>query len=88
MVTANVIADLAGIAPASVDAVTSTRAMQRRLRKNWQRLHRLVYPVAVLACCLLLWQTRSDVGEALIYIVFFAALLAWRVKRFTALQKN
>ena len=69
-------------------AVTSTRGMQRRLRRNWQRLHRLVYAVAVLACCHILWQARSDIGEALMYILLFAALLAWRVRRFTARQKN
>jgi sulfoxide reductase heme-binding subunit YedZ len=62
-------------------AVTSTRSMQRRLRGNWQRLHRLVYPAAVLACLHLLWQVRSDVGEALLYIVLFAALLGWRIRR-------
>jgi len=62
-------------------AVTSTRAMQRRLRGNWQRLHRLIYPAAILACLHLLWQARSDVGEAAVYIVTFALLLVWRVKR-------
>jgi methionine sulfoxide reductase heme-binding subunit len=62
-------------------AITSTRAMRRRLRGNWQRLHRLVYPAAVLACLHLLWQARSDVGDALIYLVIFAALLLWRVRR-------
>ncbi len=62
-------------------AITSTRAMQRRLRGNWQRLHRLIYPAAVFACLHLLWQARSDVGDALFYCVIFAALLVWRVRR-------
>ena len=62
-------------------AVTSTRKMQRRLRRNWQRLHRLVYPAALLACSHLLWQARSDVGEALFYCVIFALLLGWRMQR-------
>jgi sulfoxide reductase heme-binding subunit YedZ len=63
-------------------ALTSTRTMQRRLRGNWRRLHRLIYPAAVLACLHLLWQARSDVGEALIYLVIFALLLGWRVQRY------
>ena len=63
-------------------AVTSTRRMQRRLRGNWQRLHRLVYPAALLACLHLLWQARSDLGEALLYLALFALLLGWRVKRY------
>jgi sulfoxide reductase heme-binding subunit YedZ len=62
-------------------AITSTRGMQRRLRRNWQRLHRLVYPAAVLACLHLLWQARSDIGEALVYIIVFAVLLGWRLQR-------
>ena len=62
-------------------AMTSTRGMQRRLRGNWQRLHRLIYPAAVLACLHLLWQARSDIGEALVYLAVFAALLGWRARR-------
>jgi hypothetical protein len=50
-------------------------AMQRRLCGNWQRLHRLVYPAAALACLHLLWQARTDVGDALFYLAIFAALL-------------
>lgn len=62
-------------------AATSTRAMQRRLRARWVQLHKLVYVAAIAACLHLLWQARSDVGEALVYIAVFAALLAWRVRR-------
>lgn len=69
-------------------AITSTRGMQRRLRGSWQRLHRLVYPAAVLACLHLLWQARSDVGEALAYIMVFVVLLAWRVQRYTLRRKK
>jgi len=63
-------------------AITSTRGMQRRLRRNWQRLHYLVYPVALLACGHLLWQARSDIGEALAYTTVVVALLGWRLWRF------
>ena len=61
-------------------AVTSTREMQRRLGRNWLRLHRLVYPAAVLCCVHLIWQIRSDAAEALVYSLVFALLLAWRLK--------
>ncbi|MCB1706361.1 MAG: sulfoxide reductase heme-binding subunit YedZ [Halioglobus sp.] len=63
-------------------AVTSTRRMQRRLRGNWLRLHRLIYPAALLACLHLLWQARSDLGEALFYLAVFALLLGWRLQRY------
>ena len=59
---------------------TSTRRMQRLLRRNWRRLHLLVYPVALLACLHLTWQARSDIGEALIYTLIVVALLGWRLR--------
>lgn len=62
-------------------AVTSTRGMQRRLGRNWRKLHRLVYGAAVLGCVHLVWQIRADAAEALVYSALFALLLLWRVKR-------
>ncbi len=59
-------------------ALTSTRAMQRRLGRNWRRLHQLVYPALVLACVHLAWQVRSDYGEALLYSLLAATLLGYR----------
>jgi methionine sulfoxide reductase heme-binding subunit len=62
-------------------ALTSTRKMQRRMGRGWAKLHRLVYVAAIGSSVHLLWQARSDIGEALIYGVVFAGLLAWRVHR-------
>jgi len=62
-------------------AITSTKAMQRRLKRRWLVLHRLVYGTAALACLHLLWQARSDIGDALIYSVVLGSLLLWRVHR-------
>lgn len=62
-------------------AATSTRRMQRKLGRRWVTLHRLVYPAAIAACLHLLWQARSDIGEALVYGVVVALLLAWRLRR-------
>jgi sulfoxide reductase heme-binding subunit YedZ len=39
------------------------------------------------ACLHLLWQARSDIGEALVYIVIFALLLGWRVRRYRGKQR-
>ena len=64
-------------------AVTSTRAMQRRLRHNWKRLHQLVYPVAILAIIHFIWQTRSDFTEPLMYSAALTLLLSFRVYRST-----
>jgi len=44
-------------------------------------LHRLVYPLAVLACIHVFWQARSDIGEAALYSGLVLLLLLWRVRR-------
>lgn len=61
-------------------AVTSTNAMVRRLGgRNWQRLHRLVYFIAVGGVVHFLWLVKSDITEPLIYGMILAVLLGFRL---------
>ncbi len=60
-------------------AATSTQRMMRRLGRRWQQLHRLVYPIALLAVWHYYWQVKRDVTEPLIYAGIVAVLLGWRV---------
>ena len=62
-------------------ALTSTDRARRWLGRRWKQLHRLIYPATVLAWLHLFWLARSDVGQALVYGVVFAALLLWRFRR-------
>jgi sulfoxide reductase heme-binding subunit YedZ len=62
-------------------AVTSTAGWMRRLGRRWQRLHRLIYPAAILACVHYWWQVKADLREPLIYASLLALLLGWRVHR-------
>ncbi|MFO1407484.1 MAG: protein-methionine-sulfoxide reductase heme-binding subunit MsrQ [Steroidobacteraceae bacterium] len=62
-------------------AATSTDAAMRRLGARWHRLHRLVYPAAVLACLHFAWEVKADWREPLLYGVVLAALLGWRIRR-------
>lgn len=64
-------------------ALTSTRGMMRRLGRNWQRLHRAVYPAAALGILHHLWQVRADVLEPLLYAAVLTLLLLarWRPVR-------
>jgi sulfoxide reductase heme-binding subunit YedZ len=62
-------------------AVTSTQSMMRRLGRHWQRLHRLVYAVALLALWHFWWQTRADFREPMLYALGLAVLLGWRLWR-------
>jgi len=71
-------------------AVTSTKGMMRRLGKRWQKLHRLVYVIAILGVWHFYWQVKLDTLEALIYVSILAVLLGyrlldwWRRKRWKA----
>ena len=60
-------------------AVTSTNAMQRRLRRRWVQLHRLVYLVGILGAVHFLWLVKIDVSEPLLYMGVLALLLGYRV---------
>lgn len=60
-------------------AITSTQRMMRRLGRRWQKLHRLIYPIAILAVWHFYWQVKRDVTEPLIYAGIVALLLGWRV---------
>ncbi|OYW38026.1 MAG: sulfoxide reductase heme-binding subunit YedZ [Hydrogenophilales bacterium 12-61-10] len=60
-------------------AATSTHAMMRRLGRRWQILHRLVYPIALLAVVHYLWLVKKDLTEPLIYGIVVGILLALRL---------
>jgi sulfoxide reductase heme-binding subunit YedZ len=60
-------------------AITSTRGMQRRLKRRWVTLHRSVYAVAVLAVLHFFWQTKLDTLEPSIYAAILTALLGERI---------
>lgn len=59
-------------------ALTSTDRMMRRLGRRWTKLHRLIYPVAILGVWHYYWQVKLDIREPLIYAAILAFLLGWR----------
>jgi methionine sulfoxide reductase heme-binding subunit len=60
-------------------AVTSTNKMMRRLGRRWQKLHRLIYPIAILGVWHFWWQVKRDIREPLIYATILAILLIYRI---------
>lgn len=60
-------------------ALTSTSWAQRKLGKNWKKLHRLVYVAAVLAIIHYIWLVKGDLGDPLLYAGILAILLALRI---------
>jgi sulfoxide reductase heme-binding subunit YedZ len=63
-------------------AVTSTNAMMRRLKRRWQKLHRLVYVIAIFGVWHYWWQVKQDISEPQIYAVILAVLLGWRLWKY------
>ncbi|MCB1790909.1 MAG: sulfoxide reductase heme-binding subunit YedZ [Gammaproteobacteria bacterium] len=59
-------------------AATSTRAAMRRLGRNWKKLHRAVYAIAILGVLHFVWLVKADLFEPLIYATVLALLLALR----------
>ena len=57
---------------------TSTRGMMRRLGARWQKLHKLVYVIAVLGVWHFYWQVKLDILEPAVYALILASLLAYR----------
>jgi len=62
-------------------AVTSTDGMMRRLGARWKRLHRLVYPAAVLAVLHYLMLTKIVLRPPETYAVLLGLLLGYRLLR-------
>ncbi len=59
-------------------AVTSTRGWQRKLGRNWKRLHKLVYVAVIAGVVHLFWLTRDGFTEVVVYALIVAALFAER----------
>ncbi len=60
-------------------AFTSTNKMMKRLKRNWTKLHKLIYVIAVLGVLHFLWLVKADTREPLIYACILLVLLLYRV---------
>jgi len=69
-------------------AATSTHRIQRALGRNWVKLHRLVYVIAVLGVVHFWWQVKLDISEPLLYAFLLAVLLGVRVQHAWTLRRR
>ena len=60
-------------------AITSTDGWQKRLRRNWKRLHWLIYPAAFIAIIHFFIQSKVKIGEPAFTAGLFIWLMLWRV---------
>jgi sulfoxide reductase heme-binding subunit YedZ len=58
--------------------VTSTKGWQRRLKKKWKSLHKMIYLVAILCAVHYLLQIRSNWFEPTLYAAITLVLLGQR----------
>lgn len=58
--------------------ITSTNAMQRRLKKKWLSLHKLVYIIPMLVVVHFIWSLKADYSEPLVYTTVFLVLMLLR----------
>ena len=59
-------------------ALTSSNAMQRRLKKKWLTLHKLVYVIPMLVIVHFIWTLKADYSEPLFYTFIFLVLMISR----------
>jgi len=59
-------------------ALTSTLGWQRRLKKNWKRLHRFVYLAGILAVLHFIWLVKQGVWEPYVWAGVVLLLITLR----------
>ena len=60
-------------------ALTSTVGWQRRLKKNWKRLHRFAYAAGILAVIHFIWLVKQGVMEPWFWAIGVLLLLSVRI---------
>jgi len=58
--------------------VTSTDDWQKSLGARWKKLHKLVFPIAVMVLFHYAVQSKADVSDAVFLVGLFAWLMFWR----------
>jgi sulfoxide reductase heme-binding subunit YedZ len=69
-------------------ALTSTNAMMRRMGRNWQRLHKLVYLIGLLGVLHFLWLVKADHREPAIYLGVLIVLMLLRLPKLARRQRQ
>ena len=70
---------MAGFVMLLVLAVTSTNGWQRRLKRNWGRLHRIVYVAAIAGIIHFIWIQKTGYARPLPWMVWLGILFGIRI---------
>ena len=60
-------------------AITSSDKMVRILKKNWKKLHRLVYVISIFGVLHFIWLSKTIFFKPLIFLIILIILLLFRV---------
>ena len=69
-------------------AITSTKQWQRRLKRHWLTLHKLVYLIAILALVHFIWLKKLGIFAVWPYALVLLILFAERVRVYFRLKKQ
>ena len=74
-----IVAGVINLALLALLAITSPDKMIRMLKRNWRRIHRLIYLIALLSIAHWWWMSKPGDFRSLPYILALLALLAYRL---------
>ena len=74
-----IVAGVLNLALLTLLAVTAHDEMMRMLKRNWRRIHRLIYLIALLSIAHWWWMSKPGDLRAMPYIAVLLALLAYRL---------
>ena len=60
-------------------AITSSDKMVRILKKNWKKLHKLVYIVSIFGVLHFIWLSKTIFFKPLIFLIILVILLLFRI---------
>ena len=61
-------------------AVTSSEKMVRLLKKNWKKIHRLIYIIGIFGVLHYIWLSKTIFFKPLIFLILLIILLLFRIK--------
>ena len=59
--------------------ITSSKWAMKKLKKNWKKLHRLIYIASVASVIHYFWQLKGNLAEPLLYLILIVLLLGFRM---------
>ena len=63
--------------------ITSAHKIRKKMGRHWRQFHKLIYVAVILGWLHLLWLSRSDVDDAMLYGAMFMLLMLFRLRDVT-----